>query len=246
MSIMQAIFGPRPTPAVAPTDGLANPQVDNNGVVPPGTEVTKDDKNPNPSPMAEFHELWKDVPVDPNAPPKKSALDFDIDPQKMMEAAGRVDFTSALSAELLQKLKAGGDDAVAASLVAMNTIAQKTYGQSAVAASAITKEMMKAARAEFAAEIPGMLKALNLDAGLRDKNPLFEDAAVAPIMEGLKTKMLEKHPTATPAQLQAMAEKYVEKFASSFTKKPASAPGTKKQTGTPEDDWEDFAKDMGL
>lgn len=245
MGIMD-MFRSAPQQQPSPLDSKTGPGIEPNGVIPANTNVEDLNKKistePPKSPMAEFHDLFKNVPVDPNNPPKKSALDFDLDPQKMMDAAGKVDFTSILPAELLAKIKAGGDDAVAANILAMNLIAQKTYGQSAVAAAAITKEALKAARSEFASEIPAMLKALNLDAGLRDKNPLFEDPAVAPILEGLKSKILEKHPDATPQQLQTMAEGYVEKFAASFGKKPAVPKGKvgSRQTGEPDDDWETF------
>jgi hypothetical protein len=247
MGIMD-IFRSAPAPQPGPLTAKTTPQTDANGVVPPNTDINDPNKNNAPadggnkSPMAEFHDLFKVPVVDPKNPPKRSALDFDIDPQKMMEAAGKVDFASAIPAELLAKIKAGGEDAVTANILAMNIIAQKTYGQAAVAAAAITKESMKAARAEFASEIPAMLKALNLDAGLRDKNPLFEDPAVAPIIEGLKANILEKHPNATPQQLQSMAENYVEKFANSFSKKPTAPKGKtgSRQAGEPDDDWETF------
>lgn len=233
---MQMIFGQKQTPQ-SPTDGKTGPGTEPNGVVPPETPP---EPKPPESPMVEFHSLFKNEPPDPNKPTKTSALDFEIDPQKMMEAAGKVDFKSAIPAELLAKIQAGGEDAVAANLMAMNIIAQKAYGQSAVAAAAITKETLKQARQEFVSEIPAMLKALNLDSGLRDKNPLFEDPAVVPILDGLKTKLLDKHPDATPQQLQSMAEKYVEKFASAFGKKPAAPSKGSKQAGGGDDDWEAF------
>jgi len=244
MGIMD-MFRSAPVQQSSPVQGKTGPGTDANGVVPPNTELPDPNKNPDgspKSPMAEFHDLFKLPVVDEKNPPKKSALDFDLDPQKMMEAAGKVDFASVLPAELMAKIKAGGEEAVAANILAMNLIAQKTYGQSAVAAAAITKEALKAARSEFASEIPAMLKALNLDAGLRDKNPLFEDPAVAPIIEGLKANILEKHPDATPQQLQQMAEKYVEKFAESFGKKPPASKTKSgpKQTGEADDDWESF------
>lgn len=208
-----------------------------NGVVPPQKEEPK--KEEPTSPMAEFEKLWDNDPEDPNNAPQKSALDFEVDPKLMMEAAGKVDFSSALPPEILQKIAAGGEDGVKASIMAMNIIAQKTYGQSAMATAAIVKEAVKAARNEFRDEIPALLKAQNLNSALRDDNPLFSNPAVEPIMSGLKDQLLVKYPNATPAQLTQMAKKYVTKFAESFSEKPK--PATKgKLSGGQEDDWEDF------
>jgi hypothetical protein len=208
-----------------------------NGVVPPNQEG---EIKPTPaSPMAEFEKLWETPPVDPNNPPNKSALDFEVNPKLMMEAAGKVDFASALPPEILAKIQAGGEDGVRASIMAMNLIAQKTYGQSAMATAAIVKEAVKAARNEFREEIPALLKAQNLNSALRDDNPLFSNPAVEPIMAGLKDQLLTKYPDATPAQLTQMAKKYVTKFAESFA--PQQKPASKgKLSGDQDDDWEDF------
>jgi hypothetical protein len=220
-----------------PGETFESPNTAPNGVVPPQNEEKKV-QEPT-SPMAEFEKLWENPVEDPNKPTQKSALDFEVDPKLMMEAAGKVDFASAIPTDLMQKISAGGEDGVRASIMAMNIIAQKTYGQSAMATAAIVKEAVKAARNEFRDEIPALLKAQNLNSALQDDNPLFSNPAVVPIMSGLKDQLLIKYPTATPAQLTEMAKKYVTKFAESFAPKQKTTPKGK-LAGGEEDDWEDF------
>jgi hypothetical protein len=228
-----------------PGDTHVSDRTDVNGVVPPqpNTDPTKDqNKNPaDQTPMAEFKDLWNDDPNKEKSDPSKSVMDFTVDPQKMMEAAAKVDFASAIPPEILQKIQAGGEEGVRASIAAMNVIAQRTYGQGAMATTAIVQEAVKAARAEMAAQIPALIRAQTLSNNLADDNPLFANPAVVPILDGLKDRFLVKYPDATPAQLTDMAKNYLSKFADSLAPKPAKTSGNKSKTaGLPEDDWESF------
>src|ERR1051326_4028684 len=111
-SVMQKIFG-SPVPPAPPgninqppvVQPLANGVTEPNGVVPNtagATNTTANQNEPDPkSPEVKFKGLWEPPKPEDGNTSTKSA---EIDPQKIMEAASKVDFSKVLDQENLQAI----------------------------------------------------------------------------------------------------------------------------------------------
>jgi hypothetical protein len=248
MDIFRGAKGPadvNPNANAVPGQAHESEKVDANGVVPP---QKPEDLDPNKAksqepktPLEPYEKLWEppnDKEDDDSAP-----LSFNVDPQKMMEAAGKVDFSRVVTPEVLQKIAAGGEEGVRASLAAMNVMAQTVYGQSAMATTKIVEHAVARAEEKFLEKIPSLLKSQTIEANLREANPMFSNPAVVPIIEGLKTQLVLKHPNATSTELTRMAQDYFLRVSEAFTptKKPENDSARKgRMTGKDGEDWEKF------
>lgn len=264
-NIMDIFRGSPVNPQQQGGPGPQGNNTDKNGVVPPNGGPNGDPQNPQnqnqnndpnnqnqdpnkqkAAPLDEFKTLWEPVKADPNNP--DTGLDFNnIDPQKMMEAARKVDFTQILTPEIQASIAKGGEEGVKATISAMNQMNQLVYGQSAMATTKIVGAAVENARQEFAKQIPGLVKAAALQSNLVKANPVFQNPAVTPIVEGLKSQLLIKFPNATSDQLTEMAQSYFLGVAQSIPQ-----PGTNSQnpdankkkaknmTGKGDEDWGDF------
>ena len=259
MSIFQKIFGAAPTPnagqplvnpnaqanpgqAPNPTNNLqTNPppqtthqsaQTSPNGVVPadgntPPAEV---------SPLDKFKQIWETPTVDPSKQPDPQTV---VTPEKMMEAAAKVDFTKVVDRETVAKIAAGGEGAVEALLAVINKTSQTVYGQSSVVAQKLVDRAVEQATEKFTAQLPGLVRQQNLREGLLNENPAFKNPAVAPIVEALQQQFAQKYPNASAAELKQMAQEY---FAGAAQVMAPQKQDTKssKATGKDETDWDSW------
>lgn len=254
MSMFQNAFGggtpanqPAPTPTPNPAtpgnipDGAANTGATPTGAAPNGVLPNQDPNAPaaaDPTPFADFAELWQPNKTDPNAPSPQSGVFGDIDPKKFMEAAGKIDFSKVVTPEMLTAISTGGEAAQAAFAQAMNKVAQGVYAQSAFATTKIVEQALNKSKESFLSELPTHIKKQTVTDSLRSENPIFSNPAVAPIISALEAQMTVKYPNATAPEITAMAKQYVEQLGTSFAPKPKAEPGAKK--GKPETDWSTF------
>lgn len=214
-----------------PIQGQTSPNTDPNGVLPPNAATP-------PSPLSKFEKLWEATPTDPNAPKPPPGIG-DVDPGKIMEAAGKVDFAQILSREDLQKVAAGGEEAVAALTTLLNKTAQTVYGQSAFAASKIVEKALAEAEDKFSQKIPTLLQQRNAQELLLQQNKQLSHPAVAPIVEMMREQLVQKYPNATAAQIAEMAQEMMKGAATVFSPAPAEDPS--KKSGKPkEEDWDAY------
>lgn len=208
-----------------------------NGVIPanPNGNEIKD-----PTPFADFKDLWKTDPVDPNAPNPNASVFGAIDPKKFMEAAGKIDFSKAISPEQLQAIQTGGEPAMAAFAAAMNKVAQGVYAQSAFATTKIVEQAVAKSKESFLAELPQHIKKQTVTDSLRAENPIFSNPAVQPVIAALEAQMTVKYPNATAPEITAMAKQYVEALGTSFSPKAKVDPNAPKGAKG-EIDWSEFA-----
>jgi len=199
-----------------------------NGVVPAGSEA-----KPEESPTAKFGTLWEPAKTEEVKPGEQSQ---GLTPEKMLEAASKVDFTKALNRELVAKLQAGGEEAVQATLQLMNATAQQSYGQSVVVAQKLVERALAEARQEFAGQIPGMVKRQSANEALVQNNPAFKDPAVAPVVAAVQQQLHQKYPNATSAEIAELAQDYFKSAAGVFSGKPAEPSKPKGSEG--DFDWE--------
>lgn len=238
-SVMQNIFGQRPqqpapiqkqpgnfpvNPEMAPN--AANPTVPNNTNEP--AEVA--------SPLAPFEALWQ---TDPNAkaPEPKPALFAGLDPATLAAAAAKNDFTKIITPEMQAALTKGGPEATNVMIQAMNLMAQKGFGDSAVASTKLIEQALAKQQQAFVEMLPNIIKSQSVGETLRSANPMFQSPAVAPILEMMTQQVAAKHPTLTAGEQAKMAQDYVLQFSQAFN--PAK-PTPQQQATANETDWSSF------
>lgn len=233
MSIMDLFRAPVATPAATQSQTLEKAgqqqetqQTQQTQQQPPVTKTEPE------SPLAQYTDLWK---IDATKKPADEPL-FNVDPTKLHEAAAQTDFTKVITPELRQKLAAGGDEAITASIEAMNKIAQANFAQSAFATTKIVEQVVDKLTAKHEAQIAEMLKQSKVSDSLNQNNPQLEHPAIAPLVNAMKQQFMEKYPNATPTQISEMTRDYFQVAAKVFT--PESS--TPVQHSKEEYDWSKF------
>jgi hypothetical protein len=234
--------GPGNIPANTPNTGATSSGAAPNGVLPePGSDLNAAAEDATP--FADFKDLWKNEPTatgDAN-----QGVFGQVDPAKFMEAAGKIDFSKAVTPEVLQQITAGGEPAAQAFATAMNKIAQGVYAQSAFATTKIVEQALSRSKEKFLTELPTHIKKQTVTDSLRAENPIFSNPAVQPIINALEAQMTVKFPNATAPEITAMAKQYVEQLGKSFSPKAQESSTTTSGRKGEVDDWDSWL-DSGL
>lgn len=160
------------------------------------------------SPLSGFANLWENDGKN-NSGTQDQPL-FNVDPAKLLESAKTINFAGSIPAELATKAL-GGD--VQAFSQAINAVTQTAYAHAVFASTQMIEEALKRHTSKFTKMFPGMVRQVMLrDSTASNKNPVFSNPATAPLLKGLMQQMAQKHPTASTAQLQDMAETYLGEF----------------------------------
>lgn len=248
MSIGQALqnlFGgssapaPAASPASPPSQLQQNPNAAPaalsssaapNGVLPPGSETP-------PAPMAEFSKLWE---TKPNDGATTSSLFANIDPAKVQEAAGKVNFAQVVGAETLSKIQAGGPEAAQAFVEAMNKVSQTVYAQSAVATTQLIDRALAEQNSRLESKLPDLIKRQTASESLKGDNAIFSNPAIAPVVNLIQNQVSNMYPNATAAEQKQMTVKYFKELTQAISP-PAPAPKAKGKKEDDGFDWEAFA-----
>lgn len=202
--------GANPPPVATQTTAATAP----NGVVP--------EQQPE-SPTKQFETLWQPNKVDPNAPKEDAPAVYTN--EQFMEAAGKIDFTKLASAEQLQKINAGGTEAMQVMMELLNKTAQTTFGQALAGASKLIDQRVESARKDFNKNIGKTVKAQNVQETLVAQNKNLADPAVAPVVDAIRAQVIEKFPGASEAEITRMAQDYMIAAAKVFNpEKPKEEP----------------------
>ena len=239
MSMFSAPTAPAPSnvPANAPAAMQGDPAQAGNPTVPTGTPPVAGQNSvvPDNNPLDTFKDMWTAPAADPNTPQTPAEM-FNVNPQQLMEAAKKVDFSRVITPEQSQAIMAGGEGAAKAFAEAMNAMSQTVYAQSAMASTQMVQEALKRQEAYYTANLPSQIKAQSLSTQLLDSNPALSHPAAAPLISAITKQLQQKHPQATPAQLQKMAQDYVTSFADVASgKKPPETPAV-----DPTQDWDNW------
>lgn len=192
---------------------LPNQQQPNNqGADPSNPNFGQAEPKEPKSPLADFEGLW-------NSDPKKDApqvslgdFAFNVDRTKITQAAKGMDFTKAVTPEVMEAIKAGGDGAMAAMLTAMNTMSQEVMQNAILVSAGIVEGGIKSAGANTEKLLPSLVRKSNISNALREDNPLWSNPATAPMLSMLESQLARKFPNATPAEITENAKKYIEGF----------------------------------
>ena len=253
MSIFEKLFGnaaaPAP-PANVPPSGAANPGqplpgtaaspgTAPNGVVPSPAPAPAPANAPAPapaSPLDSFKDIWQ-TPANPN-PDENQSLFANVDPQKLMESARKVNFSSTLTPENLQKIQSGGQEAVQALTESLNSVAQTVYAQSALATTKIVEQALLKQQEKFDASLPTMVKKFSANESLLSNNPLLSNPAIQPLVGALQEQLVRKNPNASTSEIQQQVVDYFAALGNTFAPKPATPASQSKVRDS--EDWEKF------
>lgn len=242
MSIMQKIFGqfngPQ-APAAAPNSIQTQPTqtaTAGNGMVPANATTTAPAATGAESSLDAFKDLWQ---TDPNAATNEGTQNFfNVDPAKLSAAVSKADFTKGVSRDVLAKVAAGGEEAIAALQQALNGVAASSFSQQTMSTTKILEQALAAQREQIMKQIPDLIKQQTVSESLKASNPLFSNPAVAPMLEAIQSQMQVKFPNATSSEIKQKAEQYMQSFADMMgaPSKAAAATAAKAQ----ENEWDSF------
>jgi hypothetical protein len=171
---------------------------------PPVKEEPKVEEKP---PVVDYSKLWEPDPTQ-KGPADPAEFAFNIDPTKLAATFGSLDFSSAVTAETLAKIKAGGDDAVGAMIAAMNAIAQKSVQTAVMASTKVSENGIRSSGQRVKDYIPSVVRENQVSAALRADNPLMKDPQYAPIVEAVTMQMARQFPQATAEEVKDHTRKY--------------------------------------
>ena len=198
---------------------VQNQQVAQNTTVPGTTTPQSDGSNKAfpaagqgaASPLEKYSDLWKAPTTQegqgngtPNIVP-----DFNLDPTKLSEAALKIDFLSAVPQEKLAE--AASNPEVFREI--LNTAMRNVFVNGAIANGNLIQNSMGNAQQVLTSKIlPETLKAEAVRTSLAE-NPAFSHQAAAPVLSMIQEQIQRKHPTASAAEITAMAREYASEFA---------------------------------
>lgn len=172
------------------------------------------------SPLDDFKDLWSNPPVDP-ANPKKGPPTLNTDPQKIAEAAKKLNFSRSVDPALVQKALAGDQQAF---MNVLNNVAQQTFALAAQAATQVVGRHTDNVREHIMSELPSHLKSFAAQDNLLSENPAFSNPAVQPLVLAVQEQLARKFPEATSDQLRKHAIKYLQQVGAIISA-PSSAEG---------------------
>lgn len=190
------------------------------------------------APLDKFNDLWKNEPKDPNAPPVDESVFGNVNGDDLLKAAGGIDFTKAVTPELLSRIKEGGDAGVQATLEAINKVTQLNYAQSAHTTTKLIEQAITKAKEQFQATLPSHIRNQGT-ADLIKENAALSHPAAAPMVQGLVHQLQLKYPDASPAELTKQAQDYFISFSQSMM---GSVPAATPTTQEDKTDWENWFK----
>lgn len=186
----------------------ASPHVENNPTVPNNTNTppapAPSPENPQgQSPTDGFKDLWK---MEPNQ--QGQAPNFKLNPEHLQQTAGKLDFTKAVNRDDLQKIAGGGDEAIGALMNVLNTFGQAVFSTNAQFSSHLTEAGYKAASESIDRGLPNLVKKQFAQSDLFTKNSKLRDPALQPLVLAIQSQISDRHPNASPAEVNAMVEQY--------------------------------------
>ncbi len=243
MSVFDKIFGRVPQ-VPNPQAAQINPSNDPNKIQPQMTTAQTSQTAPNgivpegganppeqKSPLEEHAKLWEPTPAED----KNKNEPEPITPEKMMEAASKVDFTKVLTPEELAKVQAGGEEAQKILINVINKVGQAAYGQSAVVAKKLVDSAVEKEREAFLSSLPSLIKKHALTDPAED--PALQNPAIAPVAAAIKTQLLEKYPKADKAWINQQVGQLLKGAAEMYVPQQKSPEATKAEEQIDWDEW---------
>lgn len=146
------------------------------------------------------------VHTDPLAGPLLS-----VNPEKLREAASKMNFTAGISPELLVKAMSGNDPQ--AFMEAINTAAQGAFLQAMQVNAGVVENAFSKHTTRMEAALPDRIRNVQIGQAV-PTHPALSHPAAAPMVAALKMQIAANNPTLSPDRVASMAENYVIAMAS--------------------------------
>jgi hypothetical protein len=130
---------------------------------------------------------------------------FNMDPTKLAEAAGKMNFVGAVNPELAQKALAGDPQALQALL---NQGAQQSFVASMTTASKMVEEAISKNNARFEEALPSRIRSHQINT-MESTNPVLNHPAAQPLLKGMTAQIAAANPHLNADQVRQAAEGYV-------------------------------------
>lgn len=195
-------------------------------------------------PLTDFSGLWENDLEDPKNPkPEKSPVVPQIDPAKLTEMVGKIDFTKNITPEQSTAIIAGGEAGFAAMKEILNGAVRQAFLTSFQTQHKMLSTSLDNARSSFLDEVPSHVKNVMIENSLTSSNAIMKNPAYAPLVEMTRQRFQDKYKKATPAQIETAVNKYFDDMTAESTKAKTEKTGEidnrgKLAKGSPDADWE--------
>jgi hypothetical protein len=162
------------------------------------------------SELDKFKSMWQ-TPTTDDGKPVQAPVDplsqpvFTLDRQKVIDSAGKMNFTGEINPELLQKALGGDGNALAAIIdgAVRNAVAGVTLSQ-----ADLLNQAMLTNNQRVTAALPTHINRTTLLNSQTD-DPVLSHPAVQPLLTALKQTAFARNPNAKPADIEAEVHNYI-------------------------------------
>lgn len=179
-----------------------NTQLPNQNTMPPGNNGGEQ------SPMDNFKDLFT---IDPNQQSQQSQQLFTLDPQKFDQLVSSQNFTQGIAQEdvaALTQAFGGNQEATKAALKIMNSIAQKSFGQSVQAGSKLIESGVQHTRVSLERDLPSHFKRQTAQDEIFTAHPELKSEAIRPLVGTVQQLIQQKNPNATTQEVNDLVAQY--------------------------------------
>jgi len=196
------------------------PPEDNIDAGDPNKKVDPNKKGAGDDPMMDFSKLWEDEPVDPNKQiePKETGFLPKIDPAKIAETLGKIDFSKSMTPEEATAITGGGEKATQAHLSVLNKSLRQSMMTMFNVAHKMVEQGLTNAEGRFLERVPSHVKNIMVESDLTATDPLMSNPAFSPMVEAARQRFQEKFPKATPVQITKAVSAYLKDMVKAATK----------------------------
>ena len=180
-------------------------------------------------PVDDFATLWNPtVDKDGNPIPEQvnslgSNINFNLDVGALDKHFSTIDFTKGLDPNLFSAVASGGDNAIAALPQIINHAVRQAVLTSAQSTTKLVQGTVGNADKNITDIVQAEIKKLGLQDTIRS-NPIYSDPAYAPVVDMVQTRVLQKYPNATQADLSKAVDTYFLKLSSAFNPSSGNQP----------------------
>ena len=215
------------TPATPAQPGnLQDPAIlDAQSTVPETTAPVLDPNSTDLSntPLEAYDNLWE---TNPTANTKAPVSVAPLNETELREVIAKQDFSNMITAETLAGIP---EEQHAATIAAMNTVAQNVMTQATLVNNKLNAQNLEAAEKRFNEQLPDILRQQAVTNHTKETSPLLTNPAIKPVAEAAQAQLLAKFPEASQAQIIQMTENYIKQMGEAFAPAPVTSPAELEQ-----------------
>lgn len=157
------------------------------------------------SPLDSFTDMFT-IKNDGSAPPKDPFSEplFNLDPKKLGEATGKMEFTRGIDPALVQKALQGD---AASFLGILNTVSRNAFTAALSTTVGMTERGFGSFKERYDNTLDGRFRDYQVNS-MQSTNPALKHPAAAPVIAGIKQMIASQNPNMAPAEVQSQAEAY--------------------------------------